>query len=176
MEQNNYASKKEAKQEAAAIREKKDSVRATLKMIFSVALISALGGLLIWYIASGPKTPQSDILATNGLHWHARLVILIDGKEQNIPEDIGIGIRHENMHTHDTTGEIHMEMSGLVKKDDTKLGGFFEIWGKKFSSSCVLDVCAKDGKTVKLLVNDTHNDEFENYHMQDKDRIEIRYE
>ena len=176
MEQNNYAAKKMAKQEARAERGQKRSFHNAVKTFSFLGALAALAGLGIWYASSGPAAPQDDVIAQNGMHWHAQLAIFIDGKEQEIPANIGIGITHNPMHTHDATGEIHLEFSGLVKKDDIKLGKFFALWGKKFSSSCVLDSCAKDEKTVKMLVNGKHSDEFENYIMQDKDKVEIRYE
>ncbi len=176
MEQNNYATKKLAKQESQADRERKRSLQSAVKTFSFLGALAALAGLGIWYASSGPDAPQDDVVAKNGMHWHAKLAIFIDGKEQEIPNNIGIGITHNPMHTHDAAGEIHLEFSGLVKKDDTQLGKFFEVWGKKFSSSCILDSCAKDGKSVKMLVNGKQNDEFENYLMQDKDNIEIRLE
>ena len=69
-----------------------------------------------------------------------------------------------------------MEMKGVVSKDDTKLGKFFQVWGKKFNSQCILDQCAAESGTLKMTVNDQENAEYENYLMKDGDRIEIRYE
>jgi len=69
-----------------------------------------------------------------------------------------------------------MEMEGLVTKDETRLGNFFEIWGKDFSKEQSFDKKnGADGK-VKMLVNGKESSKFENYEMRDGDKIEIRYE
>ncbi len=82
-----------------------------------------------------------------------------------------------DFHTHDTSGEIHWEvMQGPVTKDHVALKAFFEVWGKPFNSNQIMD--AKNGPdgTVKMTVNGQPNNEFENYQVKDKDKIEVRYE
>jgi hypothetical protein len=69
-----------------------------------------------------------------------------------------------------------MEMSGLVTKEDRKLGNFFKIWGKPFSKTQILDKKNGEEGKVSMKVNGKQNSEFENYHMRDGDMIEIRYE
>lgn len=155
----------------------------TTKHIFKIALIALIagGGIAVfgWYIARQPQAPagsSSEIVARNGIHWHPELTITIKGQKQEISANIGIGVTHQPVHTHDTTGVIHLEISGRVIEDDIKLGKFFGIWDKQFNSNCVFDSCnGPDGK-VKMLVNGQENTEFENYRMQDKDKIEIIYE
>lgn len=68
--------------------------------------------------------------------------------------------------THDTDNIIHMEFSGLVRKDDLKIGKFFIIWGKQLRG---------DG-FVKMTVNGQENTDFDNYLMKDGDKIEIFYQ
>ena len=83
------------------------------------------------------------------------------------------------MHTHAEDyrdGIVHMEMQGVVAKDETRLGRFFEIWGKKFSSSQIFGFKNSSEAAVKMLVNGKMNKDFENYNMRDGDKIEIRYE
>lgn len=63
-----------------------------------------------------------------------------------------------------------------MRQSDTRLAKFFEAWGKEFSSQCILDVCNGEEGTVRMLVNGEENTDFENYHMKDDDRIEIRNE
>lgn len=123
--------------------------------------------------------PKDQIVAENGIHWHPKLLISIQGKKQEIPANIGIGAVHQKIHTHpedNKEGVVHMEMQGIVTKEDTKLGNFFKIWGKEFNSTQIFDKeNGKEGKVV-MLVNGKKNMEFENYHMHDGDIIEIRYE
>lgn len=130
--------------------------------------ITAAGGL-IWYIAARPPIPQDDIISRNGFHWHLELTIYVKGEKQKIPANIGIGAVHQPIHTHDDNddGVVHMEFQGLVRKQNTTLGQFFKNWGKDMRSF---------GENMKMTVNGQENTEYENYTMQDKDKIELRYE
>ncbi len=146
--------------------------------LLTVAVIA--GGVFFYSNTDTQNTSvkDSEIITRSGLHWHTKLSIKIDGKKQEIPANIGIGAVHQKIHTHDDNkeGVIHMEMNGLVTKDDTRLGNFFRIWGKKFSSTQIFDKKNSKDKKVKMIVNGKENKEFENYHMRDKDNIEISFE
>lgn len=133
-------------------------------------------GLLVWQAASQPPVPESDIVARRGLHWHPELAISIKGTPQEISPNLGIGAAHNPMHTHDSTGVLHLEFQGLVTQDDIRLGKFFELWKKPFSSTCILDSCNGPDDQVKMTVNGQPNTEFERYIMHDKDKIEITFE
>lgn len=156
---------------ADMIREKKAFIAIGL-----LTLIVFAGA--VFFLSRGNETslPEDQIVARNGLHWHPKLSILIKGQKQNIPKDIGIGAIHQSIHTHEDDGIIHMEMQGVVTKDDTKLGNFFRIWGKKFSSSQIFEFKNSSDSAVKMLVNGKTNEDFGNYQMHDGDEIEIRYE
>ncbi len=116
---------------------------------------------------------EGDAVSRNGIHWHPQLSIYVKGKQQEIPKNLGISGVHQPVHTHDSSGTLHLEIGGVVTKDNIKLDNFFRIWGKKFSPECVIDEC---GSKVTMLVNGKGNKDFENYLMKDKDNIEIRYE
>jgi len=103
--------------------------------------IFALG----WFLVTRPSTPESEIILKEGIHWPADLTIKILGRYQEIPGNIGIGITELPVHTHKADSVIHMELSGLVREDDIRLGRFFEIWGKKFNRDCIL-ISAMDQK------------------------------
>lgn len=128
------------------------------------------------YFTSLPEIKEEDIISRKGIHWHPELSIYTKDEKQEISANIGIGAAHQPVHTHDTTGTLHLEIKGLVLKDDTKLGRFFEIWGKRFDSSCIFEFCNGEEGTVKMFVNGKENTEFSNYLMNDKDSIEIKYE
>lgn len=150
------------------------------KKIFKMALIVLLaGGGVVWlarYSANLPKTPESEIIARSGIHWHPEISIYIKNQKQEIPANLGLGVVMQGVHTHDSSGVIHVEKQGLVKKEDAALGKFFKIWGKQFNSNCIFESCNSESGTIKMLVNGQENTEFENYSMKDKDKIEIRYE
>ncbi len=145
--------------------------------IIVIAIIVLIGvGGLVRYIVNQPRISAADIISENGIHWHPHLAIYIKGKPQEIPANIGLGIVEEPIHTHDNTGTIHLEIQGLVTKEDVTLGRFFKIWGKTFSSTCIFEFCnGPDGK-VRMTVNGQKNNEFENYSMRDNDQIEISYD
>ncbi len=82
-----------------------------------------------------------------------------------------------DMHTHDTSGMLHWEvMQGPVKKEEVRLSTFFAVWGKKFDKDCIFEFCNGTEGKVKMFVNGKENTEFQNYLVNDKDKIEIRYE
>lgn len=154
--------------------EKKIIIIGTIVTILMVA-----GAILLLSKGETVNVPKDQIVAQQGLHWHPRLTVLIKGEKQEIPADFGIGAVHLPIHTHaadSKEGVLHMEMSGLVTKDETKLGKWFQLWGKQFNSNCIFDKCNGPDGTVKMTVNGQENMEFENYLMKDNDKIEIKYE
>lgn len=138
----------------------------------------------------GKKLETSgDLISTEGIHWHPELTITIKGEKQVIPSDIGMGMQFAgypqydpmmmmtNMHTHDDSGQLHWEaMNGPVKKGDVKLSQFFAIWGKKFTNSCIFDYCNGPQGRLIFKVNGQDNQDFDNYLVKDKDRIEIIFQ
>lgn len=185
--ENNFdeLNKKEKRELRRQERNKEKTVGGQIKRIKKIAKISIwvliiiVAAGLIWFVSKNSgseRTLDENIITRQGLHWHYNLEIFIKGEKQEIPAEIGIGFTHQPTHTHDATGQIHLEFSGLVKKDDVKLGKFFEVWGKQFNSNCIFDKCnGADGK-VKFLVNKEENNEFENYIVKDGDDIEIKFE
>ncbi len=127
-----------------------------------------------WSNSLSKKDP--DVLSTNGIHFHPQLEIYIKGEKQEIPKNIGLAGIHNPIHTHEDLPIIHLEFSGKVRKDDVKLGKFFQVWNKDFSSEKILGYENGPEGTVSMLVNGELNNEFEKYEMHDGDKIEIRYE
>ncbi len=147
------------------------------KIIGGIALATILIiGAGVFLSTKQGALPESEVLSEKAIHWHPKLTIKINGKTQEIPKDIGIGAVHQEIHTHDKDGVIHMEMSGPVTKEEAKLGNFFRIWGKTFSSNCIFDYCNGKEKKVIMLVNGKEHMDYENYIMNDSDKIEIKYE
>lgn len=151
-------------------------LKKTVTALGTLIAIGLIGFGLFKLVSSQPQISESDIISKSGIHWHPQLAIYIKNKPQEIPANIGIGITHETIHTHDTTGTLHLEFPGFATKNDIKLGRFFKIWGKQFNSNCIFDYCNQDDGKVKFSVNGKENSDLENYLMHDQDRIEIRYE
>lgn len=156
-------------------------MRTDTKIILGISiftLVVIVGGIFL--LSAGQKEINTvDVISKNGLHWHPRLSIFAKGEQKLLDDGIGLGAVHQPMHTHTEDfkeGVMHMEMSGIVSKDDTKLAKFFQVWGKKFNSQCILDQCATESGKLKMTVNGQESAEYENYLMKDGDKIEIRYE
>ncbi|HDY69115.1 MAG TPA: hypothetical protein ENH85_15170 [Candidatus Scalindua sp.] len=168
--------KKQGKQEEQKRKRRKQKIK---KRLYTGLLVLIIGGgifALGWFLLTRPSTPESKIISKQGIHWHADLSIKILGRYQGIPGNIGIGITELPVHTHEADSVIHMEFSGLVREDDTRLGRFFEIWGKKFNRDCIFDKCNGPEGRLKMFVNQQPNYQFENHIMRDRDKIEIIFE
>ena len=125
------------------------------------------------------SVPEGEIVSRRAVHWHPRLTIYIKGEKQEIPADLGLGPVHAEIHTHkedNSDGVVHLEMKGVVTKNETRLARFFQLWGKELSPNCIFDKCNGAEGTVKMIVSGQENKEFENYLMKDGDIIEIHYE
>lgn len=152
------------------------------KVIGGITLLTIailVGGVFFLSKGSNSSVPSDQILASNGLHWHPKVTVTIKGEKQEMPANLGLGAVHGKIHTHDQDnkeGVVHLEMQGVVTKDDTRLGRFFQVWGKEFTSTKIFDKTNGAEGTVKMIVNGKENTDFENYLMKDGDQIEIKYE
>ena len=136
---------------------------ASTVIVFILAL-----GVFLQSTEQKEETRDESLVSQKGLHYHADLAIIVKGKRVDVPPNTGLVGGHNPMHTHD--GEpniIHMEFPGIVRADDLMLGEFFKVWKKDMRSF---------GANMKMTVNGKENTEFENYHMKDKDKIELQYE
>ena len=133
--------------------------------VISSIVLMALVGSIWWSKSLSSNNPS--VISRSGIHWHPELVIYVKGEKIEIPKGVGLAGVHNSIHTHEDLPIIHLEFNGLVKEDDVKLGHFFTVWGKNFMEF---------GSQVTMTVNGQENTEFENYHMRDGDKIELRYE
>jgi len=142
-------------------------------IIIILAVLVLLGGV-VWSRTLSSSDPE--VVSANGIHWHPQVEVYIKGERQDIPNNLGsVGV-HSPIHTHEDAPIVHMEIGGVVRGDDTSLSNFFRVWGKKFSSNRIFDYQNGSEGMVYMFVNGKKNTEFEKYHMQNGDRIEIRYE
>lgn len=166
-----YELKKKQKEEARKKEARMAALSQAPKKIGRYFLYGGVAVLVIgsvsWFITNSPSIPETEIISKRGIHWHADLAIYVKGVKQEIPTNVGLGVVHNPIHTHDSDNVIHMEFPGLVRKDDLKLGRFFKVWGKD-----LMDF----GSSVKMLVNGKENTELADYVMRDGDKIELRYE
>lgn len=102
-------------------------------------------------------------------HIHPQISIMVDGEEEAIPADIGVpgGVGATNceyaIHTHDTTGEIHVESQDT---HEYTLGEFFSVWGKPLT---------RDGYTLSVTVDGLANTELGDLLFKDQQQIVLTY-
>ncbi|MEC5201132.1 MULTISPECIES: hypothetical protein [Micrococcaceae] len=118
-------------------------------------------------------------LSPNGdesFHIHAHLVIYIDGKPVPVPANSGISIADQlesPMHTHDTTGVIHIEAS--QPSDTFTLGAFFDIWGVKLTATQIGGYTTQGDQTLQAYVNGQPVADPAGYVLKPHDDIVIGY-
>lgn len=135
-------------------------------LLYIIGIVLFFGGMIWW--SKSLQSNDPNVVSRNGLHWHTTLDIYVNSEKQEVSPNIGVtGGAMMPMHTHEPNGTIHIEKAGIVRKKDLTLSQFFKIWGKEMNSF---------GQNVIMTVNGEENTELENYVMQDKDKIELRYE
>ena len=113
-------------------------------------------------------------------HFHPSLAIIIDGQPVLIPADVGIDSGASDaqsacmhvVHTHDTTGVLHVETKEL---SDVSLGLFFEFWDQEFSDTQILDHVINDSHELVMTVNGQASDAFEDLILVANQEIVIEY-
>lgn len=90
------------------------------------------------HLANRMQAIGLPLLSAEGtaLHIHAHLDIYIHGKQQTVPAEIGVissGI--SPVHTHDTSGIIHVESPDANAV--YTLGQFFDIWGVRLTDDSI---------------------------------------
>lgn len=90
--------------------------------------------------------------ASETVHYHAHLDVINNGQPVTVPAEIGLDQTvGSSLHTHDTSGVIHMETE---KPYQFKLGQFFTEWGVKLTKDQVGGlVNGSGGKTLRVYVD-----------------------
>ena len=85
------------------------------------------------------------------IHIHQHLDVFVNGKHETVPASIGIydGQYLTELHTHDTSGVMHVEST--TKRNYT-LGQFFGVWGVRLDAKCVGGYC-KPKTPWRMYVN-----------------------
>jgi hypothetical protein len=108
------------------------------------------------YLRQRLKAIGLHALSREGLvmHIHEHLDIVVNGRIlRGLPAYVGINFQGPfiaELHTHDTSGIIHVE-SPTVRK--FTLGNFFDVWGLRFSSRCLGSYCVTGKKGIWVWVN-----------------------
>jgi hypothetical protein len=101
------------------------------------------------------RLPQLGLseLSSEGvkIHIHQHLDIFVNGKKEAVPAQLGIydGQFLTELHTHDTTGVMHVESD---KNRKFSLGEFFGVWGVRLTKTCIGGYC-RPKTPWKLYIN-----------------------
>jgi hypothetical protein len=100
--------------------------------------------------ALGFKQLPSETL---NFHIHQHLDLYVDGKKSPVPAQVGIDPFNgtiTTLHTHDTTGVIHVE---APSKRDYTLGQFFGVWGVQLTSTTLGKFSNSGDRQVRVYVD-----------------------
>ncbi|HEY2770381.1 MAG TPA: hypothetical protein VGI87_07435 [Solirubrobacteraceae bacterium] len=114
---------------------------------------------------------QTDV----GYHVHAELKVYVNGKQTTVPANLGIdpqGRFISPIHTHDTTGVVHMESTAYYP---FTLGEFINIWGVDFTNQQLGGYKAGNGNVLQLWVNGKQIADPVNYKMKAHDIMILGY-
>lgn len=110
---------------------------------------------------SGLSCLSSNLPLT--MHIHPKLTVTIDGVGEIIPGNVGLSPCELPIHTHDTTGIIHVE-SQVVR--DYTLGEFLKVWGQPIN---------REGYKLEMAVDGKPNQELDKLVLRDKQEIVLNY-
>ena len=133
--------------------------RHTTALALLVAVVAA--GVVIYFVASpalaGPPFPP--ITGESWVHVHPYLVIDIAGVNVTIPTDVGLvesGTAFEPVHTHDSSGILHIELS---QSDATSrnytLADFFTIWNYSARTVGTSESPVLNGRVLPVVFSST---------------------
>ena len=98
-------------------------------------------------------------------HFHSKLAIVVDGLQEVIPANVGlVNNCMAEIHTHDTTGALHVE--ALAANKIRRLKDFFTVWGKSIN---------RDGYGLIMTVNGQPNFELGELILKDAQQIVLEY-
>jgi len=153
-----------SQQKLAEIRRQQRARQTRIRILAGAAVLAAIALVVVAVIAftGGRTTAQKSPRAATGAmvdgircqaseqvayHIHAHLAIYVSGSRQVVPAGIGIPGSQQVvngfveggkclywLHTHDTTGIIHVESPA---ERVYTLGQFFDIWGRPLSGTQV---------------------------------------
>ncbi|MDP2717443.1 MAG: hypothetical protein Q8P02_01735 [Candidatus Micrarchaeota archaeon] len=164
-------SHRHAKHYASSPKKRFDVKQHKGKFLLGVLLL--LAGVMVYAFAQGTVenggggVAYPPRISNTPIHWHSQLDITVDGVPVPIPKDIGIGARHEPLHTHEPDGVIHVESADTR---DYTLGNFFQVWGKPLDAQCVGEYCG----SVRMSVDGKESSEFGNLVLRDGQRIVLQ--
>jgi len=140
---------------------------STKKQIITIIILVAMLGSSIAYAIISAIPSQNQVQS----NWRALVAIVIFGDQYLIPADIGV--------SNQTTAKVFTANSdGIIYKagtEDVTLKDFFDEWGQKFNSTCILEYCNNANNSMRMYVNNKENMDYELYVIKNGDFILIDY-
>jgi hypothetical protein len=108
-------------------------------------------------------------------HFHPHLAVYVNGKQVEVPADIGIdpsrpSMQMAGLHTHDTSGTIHDE--GMAS---SRLGQFFSVWGVPLSAQRLGPHRASGSEVVRMWVDGKPSRAFGALNLADGQQIVVSF-
>jgi len=131
-------------------------LRVSRWQVVIVLIVILLAAVTYYLVTGGSRPPPLACISGSGraYHWHTQLTIVSAGNPVTIPADIGISFTcMQILHTHDTSGLIHIEPDTPEQARVYTVGDFFNVWGKPFGSPTRMTVngtAVAPGPTVGL--------------------------
>jgi hypothetical protein len=134
----------------------------TVGGIFTVAFVVLI---VAYYLASRGGSgingqPVANIRCDTGeqlaVHYHAHVTLIYKGTPAQIPAQVGIpngGSCIYWMHTHQTSGIVHIEAPKESSSRSFTLGDFFQIWNQPLSTRQVATFKVGSGDELKMWVD-----------------------
>lgn len=156
----------------------KNMPRSKKPKLIAIGVVVAIAiGIAVLMEYQTPKTLTGNAYANppmdsmGMMHFHPMLTLVVDGKQETVPAQIGIDPTLWNdhsldsygmtgmapLHTHDTSGTVHVE--SYVNRYYT-FGEFLDIWGLNMT-----------GYNVFMTVNGQTVSDYKNYILHDGDKI-----
>jgi sulfur carrier protein ThiS len=109
------------------------------------------------------------------IHYHAAVIIRVNGEFVPIPEDVGRPDGEcpmRQLHTHSENNVVHIE---LKQAADVPIEAFFDVWGKHFDETGFDDYRVNETHEIIMIVNGEPNEEFNKYILKDDDEVFIDF-
>lgn len=144
-------------------------------IVGGIVLIAAIG-VLIW--SGSQEAPITYFNNTNiaclanghqsiESHIHPELSIVVDGEDERIPADIGINhLCMSEIHTHDSSGRVHVETFDSERLVGMTLADFFTVWDRDVE---------REGYDLEIIQDGEVKDSVSDVPMIDNSVIELNY-
>jgi hypothetical protein len=128
-------------------------------VVLVIAYVLQGGGTAPSSSPSGSSATVANIPCDSGehldVHYHAHLTLTYQGQPTTIPAGIGINdsVCIHWLHTHTTSGIIHIEAPASSASRKFTVGDFFAVWGQPLSSRQVATYSISSPGQIRVWVD-----------------------